>query len=101
MNFEFVNDKTRERFRVIQGAEVHSLSFGGETLFYHRCGKGRDGHHFEFILDKPEDASVLIGDGDSWIFLCDFDWERLRILMELEGIKVERFYPEPDENISD
>lgn len=100
MNFGFVNDQTRERFVVIQGAEVHSLSIGGESMFYHRCGQ-KDGLHFEFIFDEPDDVSVLIGGCDTLIFLNEFYWERLRIFMEQEGIKVKRFYPEPDENISD
>lgn len=100
MNFEFVNDQTRERLRVISGAEAHSLSVGGDSMFYHRCGH-KDGLHFEFIFDMPEDVSVLIGECDSWLFLNECDWERLAVTMKEEGLKVERYKPEPEENISD
>jgi len=100
MNFEFVNDQSRERLRVISGAEVHSLCIGGESMFYHRCGH-KDGLHFEFIFDEPDDVSVLIGEGDSWIFLNEYDWKRLADRMKEEGLKVERYKPEPEENISD
>ena len=100
MNFEFVNDQTRERLRVISGAEVHSVSVGGESMFYHRCGH-KDGLHFEFIFDQPDDVSVLIGEVDSWIFMNEYDWKRLADRMKEEGLKVERYKPEPEENISD
>lgn len=100
MNFEFVNDQTRERLRVISGAEVHSVSVGGESMFYHRCGH-KDGLHFEFIFDEPDDVSVLIGEVDSWIFMNEYDWKRLADRMKEEGLKVERYKPELEENISD
>ena len=100
MNFEFVNDQTRERLWVSKEAEVHSLSVGGGSMFYHRCGH-KDGLHFEFIFDEPDDVSVLISDCVSWIFMNEFDWERLADRMKEEGLKVERYKPEPEENISD
>lgn len=100
MNFEFVNDDSQERskrFRPIDsGSYSHSVSFGRGSIFYHQSRA-----HVDIELDEPDDASVLIGDDTTWIYLDDCDWQRFRDNLLEAGVEIVDVDLEPEENISD